>query len=177
MVEAILFLNPSDFHPDSCRVYFLFTRAKVSSLTIAAAAFRVKGFMRFVYHRRQLREEIRRQYSRFFDGRSKRHFYSFHRTGEVATRCSLDSYCMLSRACLSTNKPRSMVCFFRYIKSSRTRAVSALFAHLRFFRQSFQGGMLHIAKLISRSVLSPPRDKHSPLDPNQSLHLLNWRER
>eukprot|EP00903_Cladosiphon_okamuranus_P014599 g13538.t1 len=58
-------------------------RAKVSSLTIAAAAFRVKGFMRFVYHRRQMREEVRRQYSRFFDGRSRRHFYSFHRTGEV----------------------------------------------------------------------------------------------
>eukprot|EP00904_Undaria_pinnatifida_P006239 jgi/Undpi1/2745/HiC_scaffold_14.g06123.m1 len=56
--------------------------ARVSTLDIPSAAFRVKGFMRFVYHRKHMREEVRRQYSRFFDGRSKRHFYSFHRTGE-----------------------------------------------------------------------------------------------
>lgn len=73
-------------HP--CRLRRISARTKVSSLTIAAAAFRVKGFMRFVYHRKKMREEIRRQYSRFFDGRSKRHFYSFHRTGEVSSNSS-----------------------------------------------------------------------------------------
>ncbi|CAM9693777.1 unnamed protein product [Ascophyllum nodosum] len=58
-------------------------RAKLSKLNIPAACFRVKGFMRFVYHRSQIREEIRKQYSRFYDSRTKRHFYLFRRTQEV----------------------------------------------------------------------------------------------
>ena len=72
---------PSSKFPIPCALGC--TVSQVSTLDIPSAAFRVKGFMRFVYHRKRMREEVRRQYSRFFDGRSKRHFYSFHRTGEV----------------------------------------------------------------------------------------------
>lgn len=64
---------------------------KMSLLTIEGAAFRVKGFIRFLYHRKAVREDVRQQYSRFFDGRSKRHFYVFHRTGEVRPSICCDS--------------------------------------------------------------------------------------
>lgn len=78
---------------------FVFSRRKVSSLTIDAAAFRVKGFMRFVYHRKHMREEVRRQYSRFYDGRSRRHFYDFHRTGEVQpVACVLEMLRTMSKS-------------------------------------------------------------------------------
>lgn len=55
----------------------------MSKLDIPSAALKIKGFMRFIYHRGRMREEIRRQYSRFYNGSARRHFYLFHRTGEV----------------------------------------------------------------------------------------------
>ena len=80
----LLYSTVEGVYTTSVHIRCLFFFSQVSTLDIPSAAFRVKGFMRFVYHRKHMREEVRRQYSRFFDGRSKRHFYSFHRTGEVS---------------------------------------------------------------------------------------------
>ncbi|CAM9237375.1 unnamed protein product, partial [Sphacelaria rigidula] len=58
-------------------------RQKVSLLDIPGACFRIKGFMRFMHHRTRMREDVRQQYTRLFDGKTKQHFYVFHRTQEV----------------------------------------------------------------------------------------------
>lgn len=88
----------------------------MSLLDIPGACFRIKGFMRFMHHRTLMREDIRRQYTRLFDGKTKQHYYVFHRTQEVC-RAYLEStrLCFQNTACsVSRLKCGRRLCFSHF---------------------------------------------------------------
>lgn len=76
-------------------LFMLLLLHQVSLLDIPAACVRIKGFTRFIYCRSRLRKEIRQQYSRYYSGKNRRHFYVFRRTQEVGA--GFDISALLSR--------------------------------------------------------------------------------
>lgn len=91
-------------------------REQVSLLDIPGACFRIKGFMRFMHHRTRMREDVRQQYTRLFDGKTKQHFYVFHRTQEVCRAYMKNSrLCFRNTACrVSRSKCGRWLCFSRF---------------------------------------------------------------